>query len=118
MSNFSSNHSARTGTGFSAALLAIAMTACASTVPSSISIAQARAVPDDTKVVVIGELVQQIDQQHYLPRDNSGQITARIDKDTLGEVKIAPDARLRIDGEIDQGHNPPQLKAKAVQRVR
>ena len=106
------------GAVFCGLVLASAITACATTTPSNMNIAEATAVPDDTKVVVTGLLVQQLDEERYLLRDASGQITAVIERDKLGDVKIAPDARLRVYGEIDQSQNPPQLIAKTVQLMR
>ncbi|HEY3698781.1 MAG TPA: NirD/YgiW/YdeI family stress tolerance protein [Spongiibacteraceae bacterium] len=108
------------GAAVSAVLLAAALLldGCASNpTPSNITIAEALAVPDDSKVVVTGQVVQQLDSEHYLLRDHSGQLTAEIDESLLGKVKIAPDARLRISGKIDQDHKPPLLEAKTVQLV-
>jgi uncharacterized protein (TIGR00156 family) len=103
----------RLGFGLGVLLLA----ACASTTPTSISIAQATATPDNSKVVVTARLVQQLDSNHYLLQDDSGQITAVIDRDLLGKVKLAPNAHLRIFGVIDQDRQPPLLEAKTVQVV-
>lgn len=83
--------------------------------PAGISVGEALAVPDDSKVVVTANVVQQIDSDHFLLRDSSGSITAHIDEDILGKVKIAPDARLRVGGTVDQDHKPPVLEAKTVQ---
>ena len=105
--------------GFAAvACAALLSVGCASNPsPSNITIGEALAVPDGSKVVVTGQVVQQIDSDHYLLRDSSGSITAHIDDDMLGEVKVAPDARLRIGGTVDQDHKPPLLEAKTVQLV-
>lgn len=110
----------RRALGVAGIMLAAALGAgCAShPTPSSIPIGEALAVPDDSKVVVTGQLVQQIDAEHYLLRDSTGSITAQIDADLLGEVKIAPDARLRIGGKVDQDHKPPLLEAETVQLIR
>lgn len=100
------------------ALAALLAAGCASPpTPANISIGEALAVPDDSKVVVTGQVVQQIDSEHYLLRDNTGSITAHIEEDMLGKVKVAPDARLRIGGTVDQDHKPPLLEAKTVQLV-
>lgn len=101
-----------------AAALLAGLAGCSSNpTASNITIAEALAVPDDSKVVVTGQVVQQLDSDHFLLRDSSGQITAVIDESLLGKVKVAPDARLRIGGEVDQDHKPPLLKAKTVQLV-
>lgn len=91
---------------------------CASTTaPASISIAQALATPDNSRVVVTAELVQQLDRDQYLFQDSSGQLTVEIDQSILGQVKLAPASRLRIYGTIDQDEKPPVLEAKTVQVV-
>jgi uncharacterized protein (TIGR00156 family) len=110
----------RLQSGVAGIILATLLAAgCSSTpTPSNISIGEALAVPDDSKVVLTGQVVQQIDSDHYLLRDTTGSITAEIDESLLGEVKIAPDARLRIGGTVDQDHKPPLLEAKTVQLVK
>lgn len=104
--------------GLSGAVLLAALAGCAShPTPASISVGEALAVPDDSKVVVTAQVVQQIDSDHFLLRDSSGSITAHIDESIMGEVKVAPDARLRVGGTVDQDHKPPLLEAKSVQLV-
>lgn len=104
--------------GVAGAMLLASMVGCAShPAPASISIGEALAVPDDNEVVITAQVVQQVDGDHYLLRDSSGSITADIDEDLLGKVKIAPDARIRVGGKVDQDHKPPLLKAKTVQLV-
>ncbi len=99
-------------------LAALLAAGCASNpTPANITIGEALAVPDDSKVVVTGQVVQQLNSDHYLLRDSTGSITAQIDESLLGKVKIAPDARLRIGGTVDQDHKPPLLEAKTVQLV-
>lgn len=98
--------------------LATLLTACASHQPAESSIAQALAAPDDTRVVVTGALVQQTDREHLLLRDSTGQIAVVVDDDMLGKVKFAPDAQLRIYGEIDRDSQRSVLHAKSVQVVR
>jgi len=101
-----------------AVFIAVLAAGCAShPTPSNISVGEALAVPDDSKVVVTGRVVQQIDADHFLLRDDTGSITAHIDDDLLGEVKVAPEARLRLSGSVDQDHKPPLLNVKTVQLV-
>lgn len=105
---------------YAAALLLTAplLFACASHQPASFTVAQAVAAPDDSKVVVTGEIVQQIDKEHLLLRDGSGQITVEVDDDVLGEVKFAPDAEIRVFGTIDRNSDRSVLIAKTVQVVK
>lgn len=111
-------HISNIGVATAALTLFALLAGCAShPTPASISVGEALAVPDDSKVVVTAHVVQQVDSDHFLLRDSSGSITAHIDEDLLGKVKIAPDARLRVGGTVDQDHKPPVLEAKTVQLV-
>jgi uncharacterized protein (TIGR00156 family) len=67
--------------------------------------------------VVTGEIVQQIDSEHLLLRDSSGQINVTIDDEILGKVKFAPDSRVRILGKIDRNSERSILVAKTLQVV-
>lgn len=100
-----------------ATLSGLLLTACASHNTSNLTVAQATAVADGTEVVVTGEIVQQVDKEHLLLRDGSGQINVTIDEDILGKVKFAPDSRVRILGKIDRDSERSILVAKSLQVV-
>jgi uncharacterized protein (TIGR00156 family) len=102
--------------GIAASLLSL-LVACASHNTANLSVAQATAVADGTEVVVTGEIVQQIDKEHLLLRDSSGQINVTIDDEILGKVKFAPDSRVRILGEIDRNSERSILVAKTLQVI-
>jgi uncharacterized protein (TIGR00156 family) len=101
----------------SAILSGFLLVGCASHTVSNISVAEATAVPDGTEVVVTGEVVQQVDREHLLLRDGSGQINVTVDEDILGKVKFAPDSRLRILGTVDRDSERSVLVATSVQVV-
>lgn len=94
------------------------MSACASHQPMNSTIAEAVAAADDTKVVVTGAVVQQIDERHLLLRDSTGQITVQVSHDMLGEVKFAPDAQVRVYGEVDRNSERSVLIAKTISVVK
>jgi uncharacterized protein (TIGR00156 family) len=100
-----------------ATLVGVGVVGCASHNTSNLSVAQATAVADGTEVVVTGEIVQQIDKEHLLLRDSSGQINVTVDDDILGKVKFAPDSRVRILGKIDRNSERSILVAKSLQVV-
>lgn len=93
------------------------MVSCASHTASSSSIAEATAAPDGTQVVITGEVVQRVDSEHMVVRDNSGQINVEVDNDILGKVKFAPDSHVRILGKMDRNSERSLLIAKSVQVV-
>jgi uncharacterized protein (TIGR00156 family) len=100
-----------------ASVISAGLLGCASHNTSNLSVAQATAVADGTEVVVTGEIVQQVDREHLLLRDSSGQINVTIDDEILGKVKFAPDSRVRILGEIDRNSERSVLVAKSLQVV-
>jgi uncharacterized protein (TIGR00156 family) len=100
-----------------ALLAAVLLAGCASQPTGSFDIADALAAPDDTQVVITGEVVQQIAGERFLLRDHSGSITVEIDDDLLGEVKLAPSAKLRIYGEVERHDSLVVVEAETVQVV-
>ena len=96
----------------------VVLLACASQMGSSVTIAEATAAHDGSQVVVTGDVVQQMDDEHLLLHDGSGQITIKVEKDILGKVKFAPDSRLRVYGTMDRNSERSILIAKSVQVVK
>ena len=95
------------------------LVACASVQPTSVTIADALAAPDDTEVVVTGTVVQQMaDDEALLLRDASGQIVAEVDDDLIGEMQLGADTQLRIKGRIDRDSDRSVIVAESVQVVR
>jgi uncharacterized protein (TIGR00156 family) len=100
-----------------ASLSGLLLAGCASHNTSSLTVAQATAVADGTEVVVTGAIVQQVDREHLLLSDGSGQINVTIDDEILGKVKFAPDSRVRVLGKIDRNSERSVLIAKSLQVV-
>lgn len=100
-----------------ALLTMVFFAACASNTAQNVSISDANAAPDGTQIVVTGHIVEQVDKEHLLLRDASGQINVTVDEDILGKVKFAPDSRVRILGKIDRNSERSVLVAKSVSVV-
>lgn len=100
-----------------AAVVLTTLAGCASHTASDASISAANAAADGTQLVVTGEIVQQVDKEHLLLRDSSGQINVTVDEDILGKVKFAPDSRVRVLGKIDRNSERSVLIAKSVSVV-
>lgn len=99
------------------AAVVMALAGCASHAVSNVSVSDANAAADGTQLVVTGEIVQQVDKEHLLLRDSSGQINVTVDEDILGKVKFAPDSRVRVLGTIDRNSERSVLVAKSVSVV-
>lgn len=66
------------------------------------TVAQAKALPDDTYVTLTGKLVSRVDDEIYIFRDKSGEIRVDIDEKHFNGLEVGPQDTVRITGEIDR----------------
>jgi len=71
------------------------------------TVAKAATLPDDARVVLEGSIVRQLRHEHYMFKDATGEIEVEIDDEDLRGIKVTPDSRLRIVGEVDRDHERP-----------
>ncbi len=57
---------------------------------------------DDTKVTMEGYLIKQIGEEHYIFKDNTGEIEVEIDDEDFRGAKVTPKTKVRIVGEVDK----------------
>lgn len=85
--------------------------------PGVVSALQARNLPDDTWVVLEGNIVRQTGYERYEFRDGSGTITVDIDdEDWLGQ-RVSSNDRVRLGGEVDRTFTPAEIDVKSVRRL-
>ena len=82
------------------------------------SVAQAKTLKDDTKVVVEGNITKKISDEHYEFMDNSGSIVVEIDDHKWNGQSISPKNRVRLEGEIDKDGNNVDIDVKTVTLVK
>jgi uncharacterized protein (TIGR00156 family) len=93
-----------------AAIFALfALTACASggfdgpgATSRVVSVTTVSNLGDDTKVILEGYLIKQIRDEHYIFKDNTGEIEIEIDDEDFRGAKVTPKTKLRISGEVDK----------------
>jgi uncharacterized protein (TIGR00156 family) len=93
-----------------AALFAIfALTACASggfdgpgATSRVVPVTTVNDMEDDTKVILEGYLIKQIRDEHYIFKDNTGEIEVEIDDEDFRGANVTPKTKLRISGEVDK----------------
>ncbi|MBT0720219.1 NirD/YgiW/YdeI family stress tolerance protein [Tatumella sp. TA1] len=83
----------------------------------TLSVAQAKALKDDTKVVVEGNITKKISDEHYEFMDSSGSIVVEIDDHKWNGQSISPKNRVRLEGEIDKDGNNVDIDIKTVTLV-
>ena len=78
-------------------------------------ISDVKAMPDDTEVVIQGVIVQNLGDENYLVKDDSGTVTIEIDEDLVHGNTITPEAEVLITATVDQDDNVTSLEAEEVQ---
>ena len=66
-----------------------------------VSVAEAKKLRDDTNVVMIGNIVKSIGDEKYEFTDGTDVIIVEIDNDLWNGVKITPNDKIEIQGEVD-----------------
>lgn len=57
---------------------------------------------DDKKVMLEGYIAKQINEAHYIFKDDSGEVKVEIDSEEFKDVTLSPSTKVRITGEIDK----------------
>ena len=78
-------------------------------------ISDVKAMPDDTEVVIQGVIVQNLGDENYLVKDDSGTVTIEIDEDLVQGNTITPEAEVLITATVDQEDNVTSLEAEEIQ---
>ena len=78
-------------------------------------ISDVKAMPDDTEVVIQGVIVQNLGDENYLVKDDSGTVNIEIDEDLVQGNTITPEAEVLITATVDQEGNVTSLDAEEIQ---
>ena len=78
-------------------------------------ISDVKAMPDDTEVVIQGVIVQNLGDEDYLVKDDSGTVNIEIDEDLVQGNTITPEAEVLITATVDQEDNVTSLEAEEIQ---
>ena len=73
----------------------------------TISVKDAMAARDDSRVVLEGKIVEQVGKEKYLFRDASGEVIVEIDNDDWKGIQVTPETTVVIYGEVDHHRNRP-----------
>ncbi|MBQ7618029.1 MAG: NirD/YgiW/YdeI family stress tolerance protein [Desulfovibrio sp.] len=68
------------------------------------TVRQALSAMDDSHVVLTGYIVRRLggDHEHYLFKDNTGEITIDVDDELFMGRTVTPQTKIRISGEVDR----------------
>jgi len=71
----------------------------------AIPVSSVSSLRDDDKVTLEGYLIKQLSDEHYLFRDDSGEIEVEIDEEDFRGIRVTDTTAIRIIGEVDKDWN-------------
>ena len=74
---------------------------------SIVSVADAKNMKDDAYVVLQGTIQQNLGDENYLFKDDSGTVVIEIDDDDWNGVTVGPEDTVEIRGEVDTHWRKP-----------
>ena len=74
-------------------------------------------LPDDAEVIIQGVIVQDLGNDNYLVKDDSGTVNIEIDEDLVQGNTITPEAAVLITATVDKEGDVTSLDAEEVQFV-
>ena len=80
-----------------------------------VKVSQLKGLHDDARVILEGRISSKTGDERYSFTDGTGQIEVEIDDDLIYNVKITPETRIRIFGEVDRDHNSTKVEADWVE---
>ena len=72
-------------------------------------------LPDDAEVVIQGVIVQDLGDDNYLLKDDSGTVNIEIDEDLVQGNTITPEAMVLITATVDKDGDVTSLEAEEVE---
>lgn len=81
------------------------------------TVALAKGMLDETKITLEGYIVEKVEKNLYIFRDDTGQIDATIDFHVRYGRKLEPDERVRIDVEVCREDEMVVLDVKKLKKL-
>ena len=67
------------------------------------TVAEAAEARSDTRVVLEGHIIAHQFDDYYIFKDQTGTITAEIERHAFRRQTVTPDTKVRLHGEVDRG---------------
>jgi uncharacterized protein (TIGR00156 family) len=85
----------------------------------TVTVMQARSLPENSLVILTGNIVQSIGREKYTFRDSTGDIVIDVDRDlwTLLGLSINANDRVEIRGEIDIENHAAEIDVRYIRKM-
>lgn len=82
--------------------------------PQAVTARQAAGMRDDSRVFLRGKIVQQLADDKYLFKDESGAIALEIDHEDWRGQSVSPEDTVEIYGKIDKDRDNVEVEVKRL----
>lgn len=82
-----------------------------------ISVKEAADLADDSRVMLEGSIIKQIKHEHYLFKDDSGEMTLEIEDKDFSHITVTPKDKVRVIGEVDKDWSKSKLDVKHIELI-
>lgn len=85
----------------------------------TVTVSQAKSLPDNSLVILTGNIVQSLGRERYTFRDASGDITIEIDRELwlLLKLSLGANDRVEIGGKIDNEKGVVDIDVKYLKKL-
>jgi uncharacterized protein (TIGR00156 family) len=82
------------------------------------TVVEAKELGDDAPVVLRGRIEKTLGDEHYLFRDETGEIKAEIEYEDFRGVSVSPSDTIEISGEVDaEWYRDNKVDVKRVVKI-
>jgi uncharacterized protein (TIGR00156 family) len=85
--------------------------------PRTVTVNQARLLPDDSIVILTGKIVVAMGDEWYKFRDETGEILVEIDRRVWRGLTVGENDRIEITGKLDGGWGHAIVDVKSVRKI-
>jgi len=78
------------------------------------TVEEAKELKDDTKVLLKGYIIEKLDKEMFLFRDNTGDIDLEIEDDVWKDRTLAPDSTVLVHGEINRDKDMVRIEVDEI----
>ena len=86
--------------------------------PTIMDIIDVKDLADDTPVVIQGNIIQKIDKDKYLFRDNTDEIIVEINDKAWNKVDVRTEDTVQLVGETDKDFSETKIEVDQVIKVK
>ncbi|MFB2537661.1 MULTISPECIES: NirD/YgiW/YdeI family stress tolerance protein [unclassified Acinetobacter] len=85
--------------------------------PDTAMVSQLAKLPNDSKVILQGQLVKDLGNEHYLFKDSTGETPVKIEKELWIGGGFVPDEHVALKVEVENENNKVEVKAEEFRAI-